>query len=54
MNGKGIVTFADLNKPPVRVYLFGLVSLLEVHLRFWIRTAYSDGSWKRASQREAH
>ena len=40
------MTFADLNKPPVRVYLFGLVSLLEMHLRFWIRTAYSDGSWK--------
>jgi len=43
---KGIVTLADLNKPPVRVYLFGLVSLLEMHLRFWIRTAYGDGSWK--------
>ena len=43
---KGIVTFADLNKPPVRVYLFGLVSLVEMHLRFWIRTAYRDGSWQ--------
>lgn len=43
---KGIVTLADLNKPPIRVYLFGLVSLLEMHLRFWIRNAYSDGSWK--------
>lgn len=43
---KGIVTLADLNKPPIRVYLFGLVSLLEMHLRFWIRNAYPDGSWK--------
>lgn len=45
---KGIVTFADLNKPPVRVYLFGLVSLLEMHLRFWIRTSYPNDSWKKA------
>jgi hypothetical protein len=40
------VTVADLNKPPIRVYLFGLVSLLEMHLRFWIRDSYGDGSWK--------
>jgi hypothetical protein len=43
---KGIVTLADLNKPPIRVYLFGLVSLLEMHLRFWIRNAYPDCCWK--------
>lgn len=44
---KGIVTLADLNKPPIRVYLFGLVSLLEMHVRFWIKTAYPNGSWKK-------
>jgi hypothetical protein len=43
---KGIVTLADLNKPPIRVYLFGLVSLLEMHLRFWVRKVYGDGSWR--------
>jgi hypothetical protein len=43
---KGIVTLADLNKPPIRVYLFGLLSLLEMHLRFWVRHIYGDGSWK--------
>jgi len=43
---KGIVTRADLNKPPVRVYLFGLVSFLEMHLRFWVRTSYGEDSWK--------
>jgi hypothetical protein len=42
----GIVTRADLNKPPVRVYLFGLVSLLEMHLSFWIRNEYRDDSWQ--------
>jgi hypothetical protein len=42
----GIVTRADLNKPPVRVYLFGLVSLLEMHLTFWIGVEYPDALWK--------
>ncbi len=43
---KGIVTRADLNKPQVRVYLFGLMSLLEMHLRFWVRRSYDGDSWK--------
>jgi hypothetical protein len=42
---RGIVTTADLNKPAVRVYLFGLVSLLEMHLSFWIRAVYPTDSW---------
>ena len=42
----GIVTRADLNKPPVRVYLFGLVSLLEMHLSFWIRSECREDSWQ--------
>ena len=42
---KGIITRADLNKPPVRVYLFGLISLLEMHLGFWIKATYVDNSW---------
>jgi len=45
---RGIVTQADLNKPPVRVYLFGLVSLLEMHLEFWIRWQWPDESWQPA------
>jgi len=43
---RGIVTRADLNKPPVRVYLFGLISLLEMHLTFWIRYSYGEDSWQ--------
>ncbi len=43
---KGIVTLADLNKPPIRIYLFGLVSLLEMHVRFWVRNAYPNDAWK--------
>lgn len=43
---RGIVTRADLNKPPVRVYLFGLISLLEMHLGFWIGAGYGGGVWR--------
>jgi hypothetical protein len=43
---RGIITRADLNKPPVRVYLFGLVSLLDMHLTYWVTTSYPADSWK--------
>src|SRR5690606_29044313 len=42
----GIITRADLNKPPVRVYLFGLISLLEMHMAHWIRVEYGNESWR--------
>ena len=42
---QGIVATADLNKPPVRIFLFALVSLLEMHLAFWVRRAYEDDAW---------
>ncbi len=42
----GIVTRADLQKPPTRLVLFGLISLLELHLTFWIRREYPDDSWR--------
>jgi predicted transcriptional regulator len=38
----GIVTRADINKPIVRIYLFGIISLLELHLNFWIRKIYKN------------
>jgi hypothetical protein len=43
----GIITRADLNKPPVRVYLFGLLSLFEMHLSYWLRAAYPEDSWQK-------
>jgi hypothetical protein len=43
---RGIITRADLGKPAVRVYLFGLISLLEMHLTFWVKDAYPNDSWK--------
>ena len=41
----GIVTKADINKPPVRIYLFGIISLFEMHMNFWINHFYLDNSW---------
>lgn len=43
----GIITRADLQKPPVRILLFGLVSLLEIHLSYLIRKYYPDDTWKK-------
>ncbi|MGI3060635.1 CBS domain-containing protein [Vibrio alginolyticus] len=42
----GIITKADLNKPPVRVYVFGMLSLFEMHLNSWIRYEYPNNSWQ--------
>lgn len=43
-----ILTLADINKPMVRVYVFGLISLLEMHLSFWVAHNYADGEWQQA------
>lgn len=42
----GIITRADINKPIVRIYIFGLISLFELHLNYWIKYYYTDESWK--------
>lgn len=42
-----LVTFADLQKPPIRMLLFGMISLLEMHLLRLILQFYPDGTWKK-------
>ena len=42
----GIATRGDLQKAPVRMWLFGLISLLEMQLVRIIRLYYADESWK--------
>jgi hypothetical protein len=42
----GMIARTDLNKPPVRLYIFGLISLLEMHMQFWVATEYPDDSWQ--------
>lgn len=38
----GIVTKADINKPLFRLYLFGIISLFEMHINFWINKFITD------------
>lgn len=42
----GIITKGDLQKAPVRMYLFGALSLLEMQLLRLIRTTFINGAWK--------
>ena len=42
----GIITRADINKPPVRIYLFGMISLFEMHLNSWINHYFPDNKWE--------
>ncbi|MGB2908134.1 MAG: hypothetical protein WBB73_13595, partial [Candidatus Aminicenantaceae bacterium] len=42
----GIITKADVNKPPVGIYLFGMISLFEMHLNSWINHFYPGDSWE--------
>jgi hypothetical protein len=41
----GIVTFRDLEKPPVRMWLFGMITIFETFLARRIRDLWPDGSW---------
>ena len=43
----GIVTKGDLQKLPVRMWLFGLISLVEMQLLRLIRYGWLDESWKK-------
>lgn len=44
----GIVTLGDLQKAPMRMWLFGLVSLFEMQLLKRIKEEYADGGWEAA------
>lgn len=48
----GILTLADLNKPIVRTYFFGLISLLEIHLGYWASAQYPNETWRDAISKE--
>jgi hypothetical protein len=41
-----VVTLADLQKPPIRMLLFGVISLVEMHLYRIIREYFAEDSWK--------
>jgi hypothetical protein len=41
----GIVTRADMQKTPVRMWMFGLISMLEMQMQRVIESAYPDNDW---------
>lgn len=43
---ESIVTRADINKPIVRIYIFGIISLFELHLNYWINKNSDGENWK--------
>lgn len=42
----GIVTRADLEKPPVRMMIFAMITLLEMHLSYFVSRLYLDDTWQ--------
>lgn len=46
MHISGIITRADLQKPPIRILIFGVISLLEMHLNYLIRRHYPNETWR--------
>lgn len=42
----GIVTTADLQKPPLRMWLFGVLTLIEAQLARRIRDRFPDDTWR--------
>lgn len=43
----GIITRGDLQKAPVRMFLFGVITLLEMHLVRLIHVHWPNDAWKR-------
>jgi hypothetical protein len=46
MQISGIITRADLQKTPIRILIFGMISLLEMHLTYLIRKHYPNEKWR--------
>jgi hypothetical protein len=42
-----IITLSDLEKPPMRMFLFGMITLSEMLMTEILRHRYVDGSWKQ-------
>ncbi|HEX7051136.1 MAG TPA: CBS domain-containing protein [Longimicrobiales bacterium] len=41
----GIITRGDLQKPPVRIFVFGLITILDMQLTATVRTYFPQDSW---------
>ena len=41
-----IITLSDLEKPPMRMFLFGMITIIEMLITEIIRRRHADGSWR--------
>ena len=41
-----IITLSDLEKPPMRMFLFGFITIAEMFITEFIRQRYPDNSWQ--------
>jgi len=42
----GVITRDNMNNPIIRMWLFGIVTIIEMHLTQSIKTIYADGAWQ--------
>ncbi len=42
----GIITYSDIQKPPVRMWLFGMITIVEMFIVRMIETKYPQSSWQ--------
>jgi hypothetical protein len=42
----GVITRDDMNKPTIRMWLFGIVTIIEMHLTQSIKTIHADDAWQ--------
>jgi len=50
----GIITCGDLQKTPVRMWLFGLISMIEMQMLRLIREAFPGGGWEHLINENRH
>lgn len=41
-----VITRIDIQKPPVRMWLFGMISIVEMHISRTLKAKYQDSSWQ--------
>ena len=41
-----VITRSDIQKPPVRMWLFGMISIVEMHISRTLKAKYQDSSWQ--------
>ena len=45
---EGVISRDDINSPIVRMWLFGIITIIEMSLMRWIRTDYPGDAWRTA------